>query len=95
MPRMTFAIHNGKKWYRPRPLNATGDDSDLELTEMQTQSVSSNFADMEPVLLSEERGGLWGGSTCTNECQACFGYRTRSTPSDRHIPSVTTRPLCC
>ena len=39
--------------------------------------------------------GLFAGSTCTTQCKACFGYRTRAIPSDRRIPSATTSSACC
>ena len=46
--------------------------------------------------IREYRGwGLFVGSTCTTQCKACFGYRTRSMLSDRSLPSAYNeiRPL--
>ena len=93
MLRMKFTFHDGLKWYGP--IKAKDGDSEFKLTPEQEKCIGHNFRFVGPVLLSEDGCGLWVGSTCTNECKACFGYRTRSIPSGRHIPYVTTRPLCC
>jgi hypothetical protein len=91
--RMSFAIHGGVKWYGP--LKPERHQSEFELDEEQAKYIGNCFPHVMPVLRTEDGYGLWGGSTCTNECKACFGYRTRPIPSERHTPSVTTRPLFC
>ena len=91
--RMSFAIHGGVKWYGP--LKAESHQSEFELDEAQMDFLRHLYPDVTPVLRKEDGDGLWGGSACTNECKACFGYRTRPIPSERHTPSVTTRPLFC
>ena len=91
--RMSFAIHSGVKWYGP--LKPERHQSEFELDDKQQEYIGDCFRLVMPVLRNEDGYGLWVGSTCTNECKACFGYSTRPIASERHTPSVTTMPLFC
>ena len=90
MPPMGF-FHQGRfYWYGPIKTRTV-----VNLKPSQIVDLMTAYVGIEPPKLITNKLGLWVGSTCTKECKACFGYRTRSIPSDRHIPSVTTRALCC
>ena len=93
MVRMQFTFHGGLKWYGP--IKAQDGDYKFMLKPEQKKFIRESYRFVKAVLRSDDGCGLWVGSTCTNECKACFGYRAMSIPSDRHVPSVSTRALCC
>ena len=90
--RMSFSTINGWRWYGP--CEAPGDNPWLEWTQKDAVYRATTSGTW-PWLDTHEGWGLLVGSTCTTQCKACFGYRTRSIPPDRHIPSVTTSSVCC
>ena len=89
MTEPTFTTDNGLKWYGPIAIKNVTQPwiSDSQRLNVYRESGSNAWPWIEGCFLV--------GSMCTTQCKACFGYRTRSIPSYRSIPSVTTRPVRC
>ena len=83
---MSFRDENGWRIYGPV-------ETELIIPWLNKKQVSSVWKKFHTTPFFE--GWVWGGSTCTTQCKACFGYRTRSMLSDRSIPCVTTRSVRC
>ena len=90
MPPMAFSHQGRFYWYGPIKTRTV-----VNLKQHQITAVMTAYVGIEAPKLISNNDGLWVGSTCTNECKACFGYRAMSIPSDRHVPSVSTRALWC